>query len=752
MIKRVISGTIALALVWTSAFASVIGPEKLKEKDYDIADGTRLYENVILSDQTGVGEQREYYAVYTPNENTTPVIISGDTLFGKMTISEAASYMEENGLRPMIGINASYYSLETGIAMGHIISKGRVFQKDNESLMGIGFLEDGSAFISPLRIKVNISTKRGDVLVDNVNKMNLATLSGITLFTPDFGEESKNEREVLSIVLDTKENHLTIGTEFEATVKSKETKQEPSSINDGEMVIEINTGSLYDYHKNLMNALNEGETVKISVQAEGDERWADVKEGLASYGETLIEDGKKNTDFKVGAAPRTAVGVKEDGNVIFYAIDGRQKGVSYGLQLKSLATRMEELGCVDAINLDGGGSTMISGVYPGADAISVINSPSDRVERKVSNFIFLKSNLEKTGVLKSIHTTPYMEKYLSGTSVELSSVGVDTGYYKTDLENVTYKVDGESKIDGNTLTLIGNGEVLITSKSGSVETKSKNFVFDTPDIKVKANGKAVDTITLKDGESIGLSFEAYNGNSRLIADEELFSAVSDENIGYIEDGKFYGVAKSTTNGYITVKAAKAERKIPVTVVGENMFSDTEKHWAKDMISFLSDKGVVSGYKTEKTVEFRPSNSITRAEAAVMLAKSLNLDTEKYKDEESPYLDTIPTWAKGSVIALSKLSYISGKQTEKGVIFAPNDLITREELASIIARTLKDKGEEAEIGFLDSNDISSWALPHIKRLVNLGIISGSLENTVMPKKEVSRAETAVMLYKMMNLEK
>ncbi len=751
MIKKIISLSLAVSLIWTSALASVIGTEVLKEKYYDVSDGTRLFENVILSDQSGVGEQREYYAVYTPNKNTTPIIVSGDTLFGKMTISEAASYMEQNGLRPMLGINASYFSLETGAAMGHTISDGRVFQKDSESLMGIGFLEDGSAFISPLKIKVNISTKRGDVQVDNVNKINFATLSGITLFTPDFGYESKNEREVLSIVLDVSENELKIGTEFEATVKLKETKTGASSLNDGEMVIELNTSSLYDYHKNLMNALTDGEIIKISVEAEGDERWMDAKEALASYGETLIEDGKKNTKFSSGAAPRTAVGVRKDGNVIFYAIDGRQKGISYGLQLKSLATRMEELGCVDAINLDGGGSTMISGVYPGADNISVINSPSDKAERKVSNFIFLKSNLERTGILKSIHTTPYMEKYLSGTSIPLQSVGVDTAYYKTDLGSVVYEVDGESKISENILTLLGNGEVLITSKSGDVETVSKNFVYDTPDIKVKANGKMVDTITLKDGESVDLSFEAYKGNSRLIADESLFLAVSDENIGHIENGKFYGAAKSTTNGYITVTAAKSERKIPVTVVGENIFSDTEKHWAKDMISFLADKGVVSGYKTETAMEFRPSNSITRAEAAVMLAKSLGLDIEKYKGEESPYLDTIPTWAKGSVNALSKLNYISGKQTEKGIIFAPNDLITREELASIIARTCQDIGEEAEIGFLDISEISAWALPHIKRLVNLGIISGSLDNTVMPKKEISRGETAVMLYKLMNIE-
>ena len=57
------------------------------------------------------------------------------------------------------------------------------------------------------------------------------------------------------------------------------------------------------------------------------------------------------------AAPRSAIGIKNDGTIIFYTIDGRQSGHSFGLRLKTLSKRLKELGCVDAINFDGGGSS-----------------------------------------------------------------------------------------------------------------------------------------------------------------------------------------------------------------------------------------------------------------------------------------------------------------------------------------------------------------------------------------------------------
>lgn len=81
-------------------------------------------------------------------------------------------------------------------------------------------------------------------------------------------------------------------------------------------------------------------------------------------------------DIAVGRAPRTALGLRQDGGAILAVVDGRRAG-SIGMSLPELAALMRELGAVDAMNLDGGGSSDM--VIEGR----VVNSPADGRERKV---------------------------------------------------------------------------------------------------------------------------------------------------------------------------------------------------------------------------------------------------------------------------------------------------------------------------------------------------------------------------------
>jgi exopolysaccharide biosynthesis protein len=91
--------------------------------------------------------------------------------------------------------------------------------------------------------------------------------------------------------------------------------------------------------------------------------------------------------------PRTAIGIKPNGNVILLTIDGRHEN-SAGASLHELAKLMNWLGCSNAINLDGGGSTTLW--VADAPGNGVINYPSDNKkwdhegERKVANVIILK--------------------------------------------------------------------------------------------------------------------------------------------------------------------------------------------------------------------------------------------------------------------------------------------------------------------------------------------------------------------------
>lgn len=69
--------------------------------------------------------------------------------------------------------------------------------------------------------------------------------------------------------------------------------------------------------------------------------------------------------------PRTLIGRDRDGDVWLVAVDGRQPGHSVGMSLPELTALSRKLGLVDALNLDGGGSTTM--VVNGA----VVNRPSD---------------------------------------------------------------------------------------------------------------------------------------------------------------------------------------------------------------------------------------------------------------------------------------------------------------------------------------------------------------------------------------
>jgi hypothetical protein len=99
-----------------------------------------------------------------------------------------------------------------------------------------------------------------------------------------------------------------------------------------------------------------------------------------------VEFGTFSESLTRSRHPRTAAGAKANGQLIFVTVDGRQPEVSLGMTIAELTALMSELGCVDAINLDGGGSTTM--VIRG----KVVNHPSDTTgERAVSDAMLIFS-------------------------------------------------------------------------------------------------------------------------------------------------------------------------------------------------------------------------------------------------------------------------------------------------------------------------------------------------------------------------
>lgn len=124
--------------------------------------------------------------------------------------------------------------------------------------------------------------------------------------------------------------------------------------------------------------------------------WSAVENAIGG-GPRLVQDGKVQVTFKeelftgsgfqnVANYARTAIGWTRDNRLILFVVDGKQPGHSVGLTLAQLARVLISLGCVEAMNLDGGGSSAF--VVNG----QLLNRPSDGRERSTTSIFAVVSS------------------------------------------------------------------------------------------------------------------------------------------------------------------------------------------------------------------------------------------------------------------------------------------------------------------------------------------------------------------------
>ena len=184
------------------------------------------------------------------------------------------------------------------------------------------------------------------------------------------------------------------------------------------------------------------------------------------------------------------------------------------------------------------------------------------------------------------------------------------------------------------------------------------------------------------------------------------------------------------------------------IVKQSNFSDINTHWASDSIKFLADRGIINGMSN---TEFAPNNNITRAEFITLLAKLDNINENKYKTEN---FTDVPSnaWFNPYVDWASKTGITSGTSN---ATFAPNDNITREQMAVMIERFCEYKqfslnNNKEVINFTDNSHISSYAQNAVTKVQQAGIINGRTDGSFAPKDNATRAEAAQIIYTMLTI--
>ena len=157
------------------------------------------------------------------------------------------------------------------------------------------------------------------------------------------------------------------------------------------------------------------------------EDFSDVKEGVGSP-IMLIQDGQLTATAEWDnhdKMPRAAIGLTAEGKIVLYEADGRQVR-SVGATLNAVARQMKELGCVEAMYLDGGGSATFTTRAEGEEDLVVRNSPSDGMERQVSSALLFYSTAKSEGEFDHAALTPSQLVYTPGSTVAFKAKGVDS--------------------------------------------------------------------------------------------------------------------------------------------------------------------------------------------------------------------------------------------------------------------------------------------------------------------------------------
>ncbi len=748
MKKKIVSFLLFCVLLTQCAYASVLGSNNIYSYKYNIGEGLTLFENRFLSDQNGVGMQTEHFFEYVPNSTVKPVVTLGKYVYGGSNINTVYNYLKEKGRNPVGGINGDFFSMQTGVPLGQVVIDKKIITDDGSVMPAIGFSADGSAFIDDYQL--NITLQKGDLQMYLPYYNKYLQRWNYYLYDSNYYTKITPKCKASYVTFEISEGSPELGTTLKATVTNVEKDIETEkSLVENQLVLAVSDEANRDLKLGLDNFAI-GDEVEFTFSA-NNEKWYNATHILASSAGQIMKNGEQVGDMSGTAAPRTAVGVTESGIAVFYTIDGRQSGHSYGVRLPTLVTRMKELGCTDVLNLDGGGSTTISGIYGGTEDFALINSPSDKALRNDATYIFFENTAQKTGELAHIFAYPYQLNILSGSKATLEIKGADSGYYPMSAENVEFSVDGESTVSSQGEVFAkGDGMQRLTMVSGNAKGESVVNVVKSPDkIEITdVNKKAVsDKITLKKGETIDFDAYCYSNNKNLVAWQEDYKWSVSNDVGKIsENGVFEGLKGGKCN--VTVKAGESEKTIEITVKTPTDLCDIDGNWAQSYIETLYENKVVTGEKlSDGKMYFKPLNYVTRTQMAVMLAKSLNLDVSNYENIKLSFKDNekIPDWALPYVKAVVGEGIINGSKMNDGVYFMPDSYISRAEIFTTVGRILK-VCPNSKCEFSDRDEIPDWAVNYIDALYEKGMVNGYSDNSLKPLSNVTKAEISKILVK------
>ena len=295
-------------------------------------------------------------------------------------------------------------------------------------------------------------------------------------------------------------------------------------------------------NEDFFGILNDGTPI-IGGSEEWNANRGNIKEAVGAR-PRLIKNGKiivdDTSDYYSQRVTRTCVGITYDGKVVMMVLDGRQEPFSAGGSAIEIAQIMLDAGCVEAVNLDGGGSSTFAAKGEGSNDIVVVNRPSDGYERSVSSSLLVVSTAKPSTEFDHAVISADYDYLTVGTELEIRVAGVtSTGGAIAVPEDAELKVSDESKgsvVNGVfTATAVGNAKVQLVAADGSVLGSKTLHIVEPDELKFTK-----DNFNIIYGETEEFPIEAtYSGNVVKINPNDVqfgYLKITLQSIGEIEGG------------------------------------------------------------------------------------------------------------------------------------------------------------------------------------------------------------------------
>lgn len=267
------------------------------------------------------------------NLNVEPQIAS-DTLASRRKISGIAQ--KDNAI---VAINGGYFKPQTGVPLGTLMINKKMYTGPIYDRVAMGIFDNGYA-MARVQLNASIDTNIGGLKIDNINQPRMLSTHTI-VYTPEWGEVAPPSPKYGKQIV------IADGKLVKASVEANAIPK------NGFVVV----GSA----KNI-DTIIKAKKFKLNIKT--NPGWDNVNH-IISGGPYLIRNNEIYVDMTAqklasigGRNPRTAIGYTKENHLIMLTADGRE-GSSIGLTLFELANLMKEFGCVNAMNLDGGGSTVM---------------------------------------------------------------------------------------------------------------------------------------------------------------------------------------------------------------------------------------------------------------------------------------------------------------------------------------------------------------------------------------------------------